>query len=108
MISFGKEKREDLLPTMQKLKLDQYFDHLFFQEDIAEQPFSSIIKKLGLDPDTCLIIGNNLNDEIKAANQENIKSLWIAPRKEKVPITPHPTLKLSHLSDLEFYLNLEN
>lgn len=108
LIAFSKENKKDILPVMQQLKIDQYFDHLFFKEDITEHPFRTIINNLKLDPDTCLIIGNDLNDEIRAANQENLKSLWIAPKSKKVPITPHPTLKLARLSDLEFYLNLES
>lgn len=106
LISIAKDDKKVFLPIMKELDIDQYFNALFFKENIAnDQPFIKIINKLGLDPNTCLIIGNNLNDEIKEAEAENLKSLWIAPKREKVPITPHPTLKLSRLSDLEFYLN---
>ena len=36
----------------------------------------------------------------------NLKSLWLAPKKDKIPISPRPTLHLSKLSDLSFYLDV--
>ncbi|MCT7862013.1 MAG: HAD family hydrolase, partial [Lactobacillus crispatus] len=53
-----------------------------------------------------LIIGTNLDEEIQGAENANLKSLWLAPKKDKIPISPHPTLHLSKLADLSFYLDL--
>ncbi|PEH03519.1 hypothetical protein CP356_09760, partial [Lactobacillus sp. UMNPBX5] len=45
--------------------------------------------------------------EIQGAENANLKSLWLAPKKDKIPISPRPTLHLSKLADLDFYLDLD-
>lgn len=65
-----------------------------------------IIKEQELDPDNCLVIGTDLVEEIQGAENAGLQSLWIAPKKVKMPISPRPTLHLTKLSDLLFYLEL--
>lgn len=108
----GKENKKQLLPRLKESQLDSYFESIYFADDFTEQlPNKSILRtivaKANVDPDNVLVIGANLSDEIQGAENANLKSLWIAPKKEKIPITPHPTLHLAKLSDLLFYLNIE-
>lgn len=112
LVALGKTKKDILLPRLKSSGIADYFEALFFADDFSEQfpdknLLIKIIANLNLDPDSCLVIGANLNDEIQAAENANLKSLWLAPKKEKIPITPHPTLHLSRLADLLFYLNIE-
>lgn len=108
----GKEKKTQLLPRLKAGELDSYFESIYFPEDFKEKLpdkaiLRTIISKTNVDPDQVLVVGANLSDEIQAAENSNLKSLWLAPKKEKIPITPHPTLHLAKLSDLLFYLNIE-
>lgn len=112
LLLYGKEKKAELLPRLKKAGLTSYFDHLFFADDFPQNlpdkaVFLSLIKQTGLDPNTILVIGTNLAEEIQGAENANLASLWLAPKKEKIPISPHPTLHLTKLSDLLFYLNIE-
>ena len=61
-----------------------------------------IINKNNLDKNETLIIGSNLSDEIQAANDLNIPSLWVSTNR-KVPITPHPNLHVKKFEDVLFY-----
>ncbi len=109
---YGKENKSALMPRLKKAGIAAYFESLYFADDFKEKlpdkaVFRNIIEKTGVDPDTALVIGSNLSDEIQGAENADIKSMWLAPKKEKIPITPHPTLHLAKLSDLLFYLNIE-
>lgn len=112
LLLYGKEKKKDLKPRLAKSGLQQYFTHLFFADDFKQKlpdkaVFRQIVAQTGVDPDTVLVIGSNLQDEIQGAENADLKSLWLAPKKEKIPISPHPTLHLAKLSHLLFYLNIE-
>ena len=88
------------------------FDNAYFADDFTDKlPSKNIFFKIlkdnpDIDPDTVLVIGTNLDEEIQGAENANLKSLWLAPKKDKIPISPHPTLHLSKLADLSFYLDL--
>lgn len=104
LIAYNRFNKKSALPRIKSAGIDSYFEALFFADDFTEQlpnknVFDQIIKTTNADPDSTLVIGTNLTEEIQAAENANLKSLWLAPKKEKIPITPHPTLHLSRLSD---------
>lgn len=112
LLLYGKENKVALWPRLKKAGLLAPFSHLFFADDFKQElpdkaVFRIIVQKTKVDPHGVLVIGTNLADEIQGAENANLKSLWLAPKKEKIPITPHPTLHLAKLSDLLFYLNIE-
>jgi len=112
LILLAKESKEQILPRLAKSELINYFSVQYFKGDFSKPlPNKDIFFKIlddnpTIDPDTTLVIGTNLDEEIQGAENANLDSLWLAPKKEKLPINPHPTLHLSKLSDLLFYLNL--
>ncbi|EEU18764.1 hypothetical protein HMPREF0891_1693 [Lactobacillus crispatus 214-1] len=112
LILLAKEKRSQIEPRLAPTELLSSFDRAYFADDFKEKlPSKNIFFKIlkdnpDLDPDTVLVIGTNLDEEIQGAENANLKSLWLAPKKDKIPIAPHPTLHLSKLADLSFYLNL--
>lgn len=112
LLLYSKEKQEMILPRLKKAGLIDLFEGIYFADDFTaklpqKEVLLSIITQSNSDPDTSLVIGTNLSEEIQGAENAGLKSLWLAPKKEKIPITPHPTLHLSRLSDLLFYLNIE-
>lgn len=109
---FAKEKRTQIEPRLAPTELLSSFDNAYFADDFTDKlPSKNIFFKIlkdnpDIDPDTVLVIGTNLDEEIQGAENANLKSLWLAPKKDKIPISPHPTLHLSKLADLSFYLDL--
>lgn len=112
LILLAKEKRTQIEPRLAPTELLSSFDNAYFADDFTDKlPNKNIFFKIlkdnpDIDPDTVLVIGTNLDEEIQGAENANLKSLWLAPKKDKIPISPHPTLHLSKLADLSFYLDL--
>lgn len=112
LILLAKEKRTQIEPRLAPTELLSSFDNAYFGDDFTDKlPSKNIFFKIlkdnpDIDPDTVLVIGTNLDEEIQGAENANLKSLWLAPKKDKIPISPHPTLHLSKLADLSFYLDL--
>lgn len=112
LVLLAKEKRTQIEPRLAPTELLSSFDNAYFADDFTDKlPSKNIFFKIlkdnpDIDPDTVLIIGTNLDEEIQGAENANLKSLWLAPKKDKIPISPHPTLHLSKLADLSFYLDL--
>lgn len=112
LILLAKEKRTQIEPRLAPTELLSSFDNAYFADDFTDKlPSKNIFFKIlkdnpDIDPDTVLVIGTDLDEEIQGAENANLKSLWLAPKKDKIPISPHPTLHLSKLADLSFYLDL--
>lgn len=112
LILLAKEKRTQIEPRLAPTELLSSFDNAYFADDFTDKlPSKNIFFKIlkdnpDIDPDTVLVIGTNLDEEIQGAENANLKSLWLAPKKDKIPISPHPTLHLSKLANLSFYLDL--
>ena len=111
LILLTKEKKDVASSRMQSTELLNYFSAVYFKDDFAckfpdKKVLTTILQQQNLSPATCLVIGTNLVDEIQGAANANLDSLWLAPKKVKMPISPHPTLHLNKLSDLLFYLEL--
>ncbi len=111
LILLTKEKKDVASSRMQNTELINYFSAVYFKDDLTsklpdKKVLTTILHQQNLSPATCLVIGTNLVDEIQGAENANLDSLWLAPKKVKMPISPHPTLHLNKLSDLLFYLEL--
>ncbi|KJY60886.1 HAD family hydrolase [Lactobacillus apis] len=111
LILLAKEERELISARLSDSELLNYFSASYFKEDFTnplpnKNVLFQIIKEQELDPDNCLVIGTDLVEEIQGAENAGLQSLWIAPKKVKMPISPRPTLHLTKLSDLLFYLEL--
>ncbi|EEJ71137.1 HAD family hydrolase [Lactobacillus ultunensis] len=113
LIMLAKETKAQIEPRLAPTELLNSFDYVYFADNFKDKLpskniFFQILKEHPeIDPDTVLVIGTNLDEEIQGAENANLKSLWLAPKKDKIPISPHPTLHLSKLSDLLFYLDVE-
>lgn len=112
LIMLAKETKEQIEPRLIPTELLSSFDYAYFADDFDDKlPNKNVFFKIlkdhpEIDPDNVLVIGTNLDEEIQGAENANLKSLWIAPKKDKIPISPRPTLHLSKLSDLSFYLDI--
>lgn len=111
MILLAKEDQKTITSRLEESELLNYFSATYSQDDFEQKlPNKTILTKIiqeqNIDPDTCLVIGTDLADEIQGAENAELPSLWIAPRTVKMPIHPRPTIHLTKLNDLLFYLEL--
>ncbi|MDF7682026.1 HAD family hydrolase [Lactobacillus sp. ESL0679] len=112
LVMLAKEPQKILAPRLAESELLNYFSAVYFPENSAAKlPNKNVFVPIfqehnNFNPATTLVIGTNLTEEIQGAENANLPSLWLAPKKSKIPITPHPTLHLNKLSDLLFYLQL--
>ncbi len=92
LILLAKEKRTQIEPRLAPTELLSSFDNAYFADDFTDKlPSKNIFFKIlkdnpDIDPDTVLVIGTNLDEEIQGAENANLKSLWLAPKKDKIPI----------------------
>lgn len=111
MILLAKEDQKTTTSRLEESEVLNYFSAAYFQDDFEQKlPNKNILTKIiqdqHVDPDTCLVIGTDLADEIQGAENAGLSSLLIAPRTVKMPIHPRPTIHLTKLNDLLFYLEL--
>lgn len=111
LILCSKEDRETISSRLDESELLNCFSAVYTQDDFVqrlpnEEVLMTIVQEQNLDPATCLVIGTDLADDIQGAENAGLASLWIAPRNIKTPIHPNPTIHLTTLSDLLFYLEL--
>lgn len=83
---------------------NKVFTNELFQTSSFSVYLQHVLAELDVDKNEILLIGNNLSDEIQAANDNHIPSMWITTNR-KVPITPHPDLHVKKLADALFYFN---
>lgn len=77
-----------LLRALEKFKLQKYFEkvYLSFEQGILKTDptfFDKIMKDLELVPEDCLIIGDSIESDIKAAQQAGIKAILIDRRNRR-------------------------
>ena len=111
LIMLAKESRKTIISRLGPSELLSFFSATYFMNDFSQKLpdrkiFDQIIREQALNPDSCLVIGTDLTDEIQGAENAGLQSLWLAPKKSKIPINPRPTLHLNKISDLLFYLNM--
>ncbi|RMC47558.1 HAD family hydrolase [Lactobacillus sp. ESL0228] len=111
LIMLAKESRKTIISRLGPSELLSFFSATYFINDFSQKLpdrkiFDQIIREQALNPDSCLVIGTDLTDEIQGAENAGLQSLWLAPKKSKIPINPRPTLHLNKISDLLFYLNM--
>lgn len=89
LILLAKEKCTQIEPRLAPTELLSSFDNAYFADDFTDKlPSKNIFFKIlkdnpDIDPDTVLVIGTNLDEEIQGAENANLKSLWLAPKKTR-------------------------
>lgn len=98
-------------PSLQQGKVDSipgladYFDHIIISGAFgAGKPHPSIlqqaIKLLGISSEEGIMVGDNLNTDIKGASGIGMRSVWINHEGKTVPADNRPTYEIQQLSEL--------
>jgi HAD superfamily hydrolase (TIGR01509 family) len=87
--------------VLEKFDLLKYFNHAFFSHEMGclktdPQFFEMVTTELKVSPEECLVIGDSLQSDVLAAQQANIKAIFI-DRKNVREFSP----KISSLTELE-------
>ena len=72
--------KEDIIKALQRVNLHKYFKDVFCYREIgfskpSKEYFDSIIEKLNIEKNEVIMIGDNLEDDIRGAENYGIKSI---------------------------------
>ncbi|MGN7765286.1 HAD family hydrolase [Paenibacillus sp. 22594] len=104
-------------PSLQQEKVDgipglaDYFDQIIISGAFgAGKPHPSIFHQamnlLGISSEEGIMVGDNLNTDIKGANSIGLRSVWINHEGRTVPADNRPTYEIQQLSELLSILQL--
>ena len=90
-----------------RFSLDVFFDHIQIEEEFGigkpdGRAFRHALNVLGVGPDDAWMVGDDLELDIRGAQQAGIHAVWIDPRGEGLPdgATVRPDRTIGSLSDL--------
>ena len=90
-----------------------YFDYVFLSEEIGYQKpdirfFNAVLEKLRVQPADCVVIGDNLQTDIKGAQNVNIKAIFFANNLEISDVDVSEIIVISPRSDFSSFLPSNN
>lgn len=94
-------------PRLAKAALDQYFDVIVVSDEIGhskpdEAFFEYTFQQLGRpDKERMLVIGDNLNSDIRGGQNFGLKTCWFNPLQQKNTTDVQPNYEIQHLRELE-------
>ncbi len=77
----------EMIAALKRVGADRYFHHFFSSREIGfhkpdPQFFSTIVKKLGLAPDKCVMIGNLYAKDIVGAKKAGLQTILFDEQKQ--------------------------
>lgn len=100
-------------PRIRNSILNKYFGDIFISEEIGyAKPdpgiFNHIFSSMeGISPDTALIVGDNLNSDIKGGKDFGIDTCWFNPNNLPNETGIEPTYIIENLSELKKIIDLQ-
>ncbi len=101
-------------PRVFRTKTDHYFEAIIVSEEIgASKPgmafFEHTFEQIGQpSKNEALIVGDNLNSDIRGGNDFGIDTCWFNPRNQRNESEISPKFEINKLSLLEKILSVEN
>ena len=101
---------EAQLPKMRTSGIDKYFDYFFLSEDIGYMKpdprfFYAVLAKMKVQPNQCLVIGDDYKVDIAGAMVAGIPQVWYNDSNRPVPEgCQKPTFTINNLSQLPHIL----
>lgn len=92
---------------MRNTDIEKYFTKVITSEKVGKRKpdlkiFKHALKKASCNPENAIMIGDNLEIDVKGALNAGLHAIWYNHHKEIVPELPHPSIH--HLSELKDYL----
>lgn len=89
---------------LENSNLIDFFTQIITSEDAgankpSEQIFKYAIEKCQTDYQNCIMIGDDLNTDIKGAQNSNIDQIYFNPKNQKH--NAHPTFEVNQLKDIQ-------
>lgn len=99
------------LTDVQKLRIGQsplkkYFKDIFISEEIGypkpnPKIFYYVFKRIKVNPENTIIIGDNLNSDIKGGKEFGMKTCWFNPKNKKNVTAIQPDFEINELMELK-------
>ncbi|MFZ4855586.1 MAG: HAD family hydrolase [Desulfuromonadaceae bacterium] len=85
--SAAQSDEADIRRALERVKLNSYFDHIFcFKNSRFRKPsedfYRHIVKSLKVEPSDILMVGDNFEIDVQAANRVGIAAVWFNNRGE--------------------------
>ncbi len=102
---FTNSTRKNAKIRLEKFGLEKYFDFVFVSEEIGTkssiQPFRTILKKIGAKADECIMIGNQMDEDI-FAKKAGMKTVLLEDSRQKYfKETEEPDYRIKKLEELK-------
>jgi len=83
---------DEMINALKRVGADAYFHHFFSSKDLGYQKpdprfFSSIIGKLGLKPENCVMIGNLYEKDIVGAKAAGMQTILFGEKPQDLDFT---------------------
>lgn len=94
----------EMIDALKRVGADKYFHHFFSSKDLGYQKpdlrfFSSIVEKLGLQPENCVMIGNLYEKDIVGAKLAGMQTI-LFDEKQQNHNFPDADVVIYHLDEL--------
>jgi FMN phosphatase YigB (HAD superfamily) len=79
---------EEMIAALKRVKADNYFSHFFASVDLGykkpdPQFFAAIVSKIGLAPESCVMIGNLYDKDIVGAKKAGLQTVLYDQKKQR-------------------------
>jgi len=90
---------------LERYKIKNLFDAVIVSSDVGiRKPdpriFTYALRKLNVEPEQCVFVSDELNDDLGGAKVLGIKTVWIKNSEEEEEITFQPDFTISSLQEL--------
>jgi putative hydrolase of the HAD superfamily len=93
---------------LEELDIKRYFQHRIYSSDIgfkktSDQFYQYCLKTVGLDPNNCVMVGDNLYKDIYMSQRNRMRTVWIMnplTKDKKADIQPEASLPLEDINNL--------
>lgn len=94
---------------LEELDILRYFKYRIYSSDIgfkktSDKFYQSCLEVVGLDPKDCVMVGDNLYDDMYMAGKNGLHTVWVVnpltKEKNKTEIEPEASLPIEFIKDL--------
>ncbi|MGL5755474.1 MAG: HAD family hydrolase, partial [Paraclostridium sp.] len=102
---------EVMKECFKKAEIFEFIDCFIFSYSLKcgkpdKEIFRNALEKMNVLPNECIMIGDNLNVDIKPAQELGMNTIWLNnPSNKELSSEVIPNIIISHLSDLPKHLN---
>jgi len=98
---------------LEELNIMQYFKHRIYSSDIgfkktSDQFYQSCLKAVGTEPENCVMVGDNLYEDMYMAQKNGLHTVWIMnplTKDKEAGVKPEASLPIGEIKNLPSSIN---